>query len=184
MGFYSRKELKKIGFKYVGKNVKVSKKASIYEAQKIILHDNCRIDDFCVLSGKIEIGNNVHIAVFCNLAGGDEGIRLDDFSGLAYYSNIFTRSDDYSGKTMTNPTIPDKYKNIKKAPIYIGKHSIVGTNSTVFPGVEIAEGCSIGAYSLVTKSTKPWKVYFGIPAKPIKERKKDLLELEREYHND
>jgi galactoside O-acetyltransferase len=118
------------------------------------------------------------------LAGGDEGIRLDDFSGLAYYSNIFTRSDDYSGKTMTNPTIPDKYKNIKKAPIYIGKHSIVGTNSTVFPGVEIAEGCSIGAYSLVTKSTKPWKVYFGIPAKPIKERKKDLLELEREYHND
>lgn len=184
MGYYSKEELKQIGFKYVGENVKVSKKSSIYEPQKIILQDNCRIDDFCVLSGKINIGKNSHIAVFCNLAGGDEGIKLDDFTGLAYYTNIFTRSDDYSGKTMTNPTIPNKYKDVEKASVYIGKHVIIGTNSTVLPGVKVAEGCSIGSYTLVTKSTKPWRVYFGIPAKPIKKRKKDLLELEKEYQND
>ncbi|MDI3478557.1 MAG: hypothetical protein PWQ59_2082 [Thermoanaerobacterium sp.] len=179
MSFYSEEELKNIGFKYVGENVKISKKASFYDPENIFLGDNCRVDDFCVLSGKIKLGRNVHIAVFCNLAGGEEGIEMDDFSGLAYFCNVFTRSDDYSGKTLTNPTVPNKFKNVTKAPVYIGRHVIIGTGSTIFPGVRVEEGCSIGAYSLVTKSTIPWKIYFGIPAKPIKDRKKDLLILEK-----
>jgi acetyltransferase-like isoleucine patch superfamily enzyme len=51
----------------------------------------------------------------------------------------------------------------------------------VFPGVDIAEGCSIGAMALVNKSTQPWGIYVGNPAKRIKERKKDMLELENEF---
>jgi acetyltransferase-like isoleucine patch superfamily enzyme len=39
----------------------------------------------------------------------------------------------------------------------------------------------VGAMSMVTKSTEPWSVYFGIPAKKLKSRKKDLLVLEQEY---
>lgn len=184
MSYYTEDDLIEMGFKHVGKNVKVSKKASIYNHEDIILGDNCRIDDFCVLSGKIKLGRNVHIAVFCNLAGGEEGIEMEDFSGLAYFCNVFTRSDDYSGGTLTNPTVPNEYKNVTKAPVHIGRHVIVGTFSTIFPGVDVREGCSIGAYSLVTKSTKPWTIYFGIPAKPIKERKKDLLILEEKYLNE
>ena len=79
MGFYNKKELKKMGFKYIGENVKISTKASIYNPENIELNDNCIVDDFCVLSGKIKLGRNVHIAVFCNLAGGEEGIEMDDF---------------------------------------------------------------------------------------------------------
>jgi galactoside O-acetyltransferase len=52
--------------------------------------DYSRIDDFYVLSGKITIGRNVHIAVFCNLAGGEPGLTMEDFSGLAYHVNVFT----------------------------------------------------------------------------------------------
>ncbi len=181
MGFYTRRELEKMGFKHIGENVKVSTKASIYNCEEISIGDNSRIDDFCVLSGKITLGRNVHIAVFCNLAGGEEGIEMEDFSGLAYYCNVFTRSDDYTGQTLTNPTIPSKYKNVTKAPVHIGRHVIVGTCSTIFPGVTLAEGCSVGAYSLVTKSTEPWKIYVGIPARAVKDRKKDLLILEKEY---
>lgn len=110
MSFLSDSELRKIGFKKLGKNVKISEKASIYNPEKIEIGDNSRIDDFCLLSGKISIGNNVHIAAYCNIAGGIEGITFDDFSGLAYGCHVFSQSDDYTGRTLTNPTIPKKYK--------------------------------------------------------------------------
>ena len=63
----------------------------------------------------------------------------------------------------------------------IGKHSIVGAGSIILPGVDLAEGTSVGAMSIVRKSTEEWGVYLGNPAKKIKSRKKDLLELEKEY---
>jgi acetyltransferase-like isoleucine patch superfamily enzyme len=178
MGFYSKKQLNEMGFKYIGDNVKVSKKASIYNPELISIDNNSRIDDFCVLSGKIKIGKYVHIAVYCNLAGGEMGIVMEDFSGLAYSVNVFTQSDDYSGRTLTNPTIPDKYKDEIKKPIMIKKHVIVGAGSMIFPGVTLSEGCSVGAMSMVTKDTEQWKIYFGVPAKAIKERRKDMLEYE------
>ena len=59
--FYSDEELKKIRFKSLGENVLISKKASIYSPEKIIIGNNVRIDDFCILSGNIQIGNHVHI---------------------------------------------------------------------------------------------------------------------------
>jgi galactoside O-acetyltransferase len=51
----------------------------------------------------------------------------------------------------------------------------VGTNVVVLPGVTLAEGSVIGACSLVTKSTEPWTVYAGIPAKPLKSRRRDKM---------
>lgn len=181
MPFLNDNEIQELGFKHVGKNVRISTRAAIYDAAQIEIGDNSRIDDFCIISGRVSIGRNVHIAVFCNVAGGSEGIIFDDFSGLAYGCQVFTQSDDYSGKSLTNPTAPDGYKKETKKAIKIGRHAIIGTNSIIFPGVEIAEGCSIGAMTMVTKSTEPWSVYFGIPARRLKSRSKDLLLLEQQY---
>ncbi|MES2288362.1 MAG: acyltransferase [Pseudomonadota bacterium] len=184
MGFLDNSVLEKMGFKSLGKNVKISDKASIYDVQNIEIGDNSRIDDFCVLSGNISIGRNVHFAVFSNVAGGTEGIRFDDFSGLAYGCHVFTQSDDYTGRSLTNPTVPAAYKKEAKLPVHIGRHCIVGTGSIIFPGVSLSEGTSVGALSMVTKSTEPWAMYFGIPAKKIRDRKKDLLEFEKNYLRD
>lgn len=181
MGYYTFLELQEIGFKSLGENVKISNKASIYEAEKIEIGDNSRIDDFCVISGKVIIGKHVHIAPFCLVAGGEKGIILDDFSGLAYSVQVFTQSDDYSGKTMTNPTVLDKYKNEIKKQVIIKKHSIVGASSIIMPGVILSEGTSVGAMSLIRKTTEPWSIYLGNPAKKIKNRSKDLLLLEKEF---
>ena len=49
------------------------------------------------------------------------------------------------------------------------------------PGVILAEGTSIGAMSLVLKSTEAWGLYVGNPAKRLKDRNKDLLQLEIIY---
>jgi acetyltransferase-like isoleucine patch superfamily enzyme len=181
LAFLSEEQLIQMRFKSLGTNVRISEKASIHNPEQIEIGKNSRIDDFCVISGKVSIGRNVHIAVFCNIAGGEKGVIFEDFSGLAYGCHVFTQSDDYGGRTLTNPTVPDKYKREIKKAIVIGRHSIVGTSSLIFPGVVLAEGTSVGGLSMVTKSTEEWSVYFGSPAKRIKTRKRDLLKLEQEY---
>ena len=171
MSYITDAELKSFGFKCLGINVKISRQCSIINPETLEIGDNSRIDDFCVISGQVSIGRNVHIAVFCNVAGGSEGVTFEDFSGLAYGCYVFSQSDDYSGRTLTNPTVPAKYKSETKAAVVIGRHCIVGTSSLIFPGVTLAEGSAVGAMS----------IYTGTPAKRRKPRKRDLLSLEKDY---
>jgi len=181
MAYLNQFELMEMGFKYLGRNVKISTRASIYNADQIEIGDSSRVDDFCLLSGKITIGRFVHIAPYCNLAGGELGIIMENFSGLAYGVQVFTQSDDYSGKSMTNPLIFEKYRNVRKTSILVGKHTIVGAASIIMPGVKLREGTSIGAMSLVRKSTEEWSIYVGNPARKLKDRSRKLLELEKEF---
>jgi galactoside O-acetyltransferase len=179
MSYLSIKKLISFKFKKLGKNVLISDKASIYNASEISLDDNTRIDDFVIISGKVSFGKYVHIATHTSISGGTAGIVFSDFAGCAYNCHIFSQSDDYSGSSMTNPLVPQKYTNVKKSAIYIGRHVIIGTGSVVFPGTRIEDGCSIGAMSLVTKSTEPYSIYVGVPAKKIKSRKKHFLKFEK-----
>lgn len=181
MPYLSEDVLQQMGFLSLGKHVKISDKAAIYGAELMSIGDNSRIDDFCVVSGNVEIGRNVHIAPMCLVAGGKPGIRFGDFSGFAYGVKAFTQSDDYSGETMTNPTVPVEFKSEHFAKIEIGRHVIVGAGSVISPGVILAEGAAIGAMSLVIKSTAPWFIYVGSPARKLRPRKRDLLSLERDY---
>lgn len=183
MGWLTVEQLRKLPFAKIGKDVKISDKAVIYNHELIQIGDFSRVDDFCVLSGKIVIGRNVHIAVFCNVAGGSHGVHMGDFSGLAYGCHVFSQSDDYSGATMTNPTVPAKFKNEFKDSVHIGRHCILGTQSIVMPGVEMAEGSATGAMTLVMKSTEEWKIYVGSPARYVRERSRELLALEQKYLN-
>lgn len=184
MAYYADQELLQLGIKKLGANVKISDKASIYNCDKIEIGDNSRIDDFCVLSGKITIGRNVHITPQCLVAGGEKGIIFEDFTTLSYQVKVFTQSDDYSGHTMANSTIPEKYKNEYKKEVLIKKHSIVGAGSTIMPGIVLEEGTSVGAMSLLLSNTEPWSIYAGVPAKKIKERSKEIYKLEKDYLGD
>ena len=183
MAYYSKKKLKELGFKSLGQNVKISKKASIYNHDKIRIGNNSRIDDFCVISGKLDIGKNVHITPMCLVAGGEKGITLENYTTLAYGVQVFTQSDDYNGMSMTNSTIPKEYKKEYKKKIIIKKYSIIGAGSIIMPGVTLSEGTSIGAMSLVLKSTKPWNIYIGNPVRKLKKRSKNLLKLEKKYND-
>lgn len=181
MSFLSREQLMNMGFRSLGRNVLISEKASIYGANRITIGNNVRIDDFTVLSGDITIGRNVHVSVFCNISAGDAGVTFDDFSGLASGCHVFAESDDYSGQSLTNPTVPESYRLVTRKPVHIGRHCIVGSGSRVFPGVTLGEGCSVGAMSKVTRSTEAWSVYAGTPARRIRNRERTLLQREQEY---
>lgn len=183
MSFYKTAELDFLGFNSIGKNVQISRKASIYNAKYINIGDNVRIDDFCVLSSGesgIFIGRNVHIACFCSLIG-KEKIILDDFSGLSSRVAIYSSSDDYSGRTMTNPTLPSEFCSVDSRPVFIGRHAIIGAGSIILPGSSIEEGVAIGALCVVKGNCKPWNIYAGTPLRVVKPREKRILTLEQQY---
>ena len=179
--YYSKDELKQFGFKELGENVNISRKASVYGAENMVIGSNVRINDFCFLSGKIQLGNNIYIAQYSALFAGEYGIEMHDFSSLASRCAVYASSDDYSGEYLTNATISAEYCNLTGGRVVLGKHVIIGTGTSIMPNVLIGEGTAVGSMSLVRNSLEPWGIYVGIPCKWIKERKKDLLELEKKY---
>jgi galactoside O-acetyltransferase len=181
--FYTKEELNEIGFKSVGKNVLISNKCSIYNPKKIKIGNNVRIDDFCVISageGGIEIGNNVHIAVFCSIIGKSK-ITFSDFSGLSSRVSVYSSTDDYSGNYLTNPTVDEKFTNVISGEVVLGKHVIVGAGTVILPNVKIGDYSAVAGLSLVAKNVEEFKIVGGIPSKVIKEREKNLINLECEY---
>ena len=177
----SKEEIDNIGFKSVGENVFISRHASIYSAGEMEIGNYVRIDDFCILSGKIKIGNYVHIAAFDALYGGDSGIYIGDYSTISSHSSVYSISDDYSGKTMTNPMIPADFKNVTSEKVIIAEHVIIGSHTVILPGSVVNKGCAIGAMSLIKDCLAEWGIYAGIPCKKIQERERLLLQLQNEF---
>lgn len=182
MNFYTHEELNEIGFSSVGQNVLISRNAKFYNPQNIKLASNIRIDDFCVLSAgsSIEIEDYVHIAVGCTLIGNGE-IHLSKFAGLSSNVAIYSSSDDFSGNYLTGPTITIDFRNVNSAKVFIGRHVIIGSGSIILPNAIIEDGVAVGALTVIRKRCKAFGIYLGNPARLIKERKKDLLQLEEKF---
>jgi galactoside O-acetyltransferase len=185
MAWLTPEQIAAAGFASVGSDVKLSDKASYYNCGAIHLGSHVRIDDFCVLSagpGGIWIGNYIHIAVYCSLIGA-ERIELQDFSGLSSRVALYSSNDDYSGRTMTNPTVPEECRGVSHAAVVLERHALVGAGSVVLPGVTLREGSAVGALSLVRSDCDAFSIYLGVPAKRISSRKRGLLELEKRVPN-
>jgi galactoside O-acetyltransferase len=174
--FYTPEELSLIGFKSVGYNVLISSYARFYGIEKIEIGSNVRIDDFCILSGTIRLGNNIHISAYTALYG-KFGIEMKDYSGLSPRCTIFSASDDFSGDYLIGPMIDPKHTHVMGKRVTIEKYSQLGSGCIVFPGVTVGEGVAVGAMSLVLRDLEAWKIYKGIPAVYYKDRSRKLLDL-------
>jgi acetyltransferase-like isoleucine patch superfamily enzyme len=174
--FLSLDEIKNLGFASFGSNLKISRKASFYNPEKIRIGNNVRIDDFCILSGQITIGSFVHISAFCGLYG-KLGIEIGDYSGISPRSLVFSAMDDFSGEYLINPMVEEKYTNVTGGCVRLSNYVQIGANSIIFPNISIAEGTVTGAFSLVNKSLDEWGIYVGIPVKRIRVRKRNLLKF-------
>ena len=175
--FYTEQELSQLGLKSYGKNVLISRYAQIYSPQEISIGDNVRIDDFCILSGKITIGAHIHIAAYCALYGANYGIVMEDYTGLSARTTIYAAMDDFSGDYLIGPIYDDKYTNVTGGSVKICKYAQIGAGGLVFPSVCVGEGAVLGAMSMTKQELAPWSIYAGVPAKKIKQRNKRLLGL-------
>lgn len=183
MAMLSREAIKALGLLSVGDHAQISDRASIFGANRITLGHDVRIDDYSVISagiGGIEIGNHVHIAIYSSLIGAGK-ITLSDFCNISSRVSIYSSNDDYSGATMTNPTVPSEFTGVTRANVYLGKHVIVGCGSIILPGIVLEEGVAVGALSLVNRDCKTFGIYAGNPARRVKERKRNLLQLEQQF---
>lgn len=165
---YSDDELQNIGFREIGDNVLISKFARIYSPEKITLKNNIRIDDFAILSGKITIGNFVHIANYASITGGESGVVFGDFCGMSSYAKIYASSDDFYNGNLIGPCILDNFRNVLHKEVILKRHNHIGSHSLVLPGSIFEIGASLGAMSLnIGRKLKSWNYYFGNPAKII-----------------
>jgi len=180
MSFYNAHELSLLGLKQYGSNILINRSTQIYGPGNISIGNNVRIDAFCILSSgdsPFILEDYIHISAGVYIYG-QKGFHMKSFSNISAGSKIYTQTDDFSGDVLIGPTIPINLRNIYSSPITIEKHVIIGAGSIMLPGAILGEGVAIGANSLVKKECKPWSMYIGSPARFLKERSKQLLELE------
>ena len=180
-GYLTENELAAAGFKSIGENVKISKTCNIVGLSNIEIGSNVRIDAYTSIiaagDGFARFGSFIHIAGYCGIYAG-HGVTMEDFSGLSAGVKVYSGTDDYSGRFMTNPTVPAKYTNVKSGHVQLRRHVIIGTGSIVLPSVIANEGAAVGALSLINKNLDAWAVYAGTPVRKLRERHRDLLALE------
>lgn len=128
------------GFCVIQPNVFINHGFRIKCGKNFVVNSNTYINGV----GEVEIGDNVLL-----------GPNVVISSGEHQYSDV--------KKPVTlQKIIPKK--------IIIEDDVWIGANVVVMPGVEIAKGTVVGAGSIVTRSTEPYSVVVGVPAKKIKDR--------------
>jgi|TARA_B110000858_G_C17436505_1_gene307824 galactoside O-acetyltransferase len=165
--FLTLKELKKIKFKKIGSNIKISKNVTIIGEKNISIGSNVRIDDYTIISakeGSLKIGNNVHIGgqSYLGCAG---GLMLGNEINISQGVKIYTKINDYLH-------FDGNHNKAQLSKVIIESKVIIGASSIIIGKCVISEGCSIGALSFVKKDLKKWSIYAGNPIKFLKSRKK------------
>jgi acetyltransferase-like isoleucine patch superfamily enzyme len=174
-------------FKKIGEDVNIADFVVIKRPELVTIGNHVAIDSFFYSTTQMEIGDYVHISPHVGVIGGKNGLlKIGNFCFVSLGARLICASEEFFGEGLIGPIIPAKYHDkIICAPIVFEDHAGVAANVTILPGVTLAEGSVIAANSLVTRSTEPWTIYKGSPAKPYKERKatrmlKYASELRRE----
>lgn len=132
------------GICQLGKNVNVERNA--YFTPDLKVGDNSGLGINCEIYGPVTIGNDVLM--------GPEVV-------------IYTRGHEH-GRTDI-PIGQQGSSEIK--PVTIGNDVWIGRRVMIMPGVNIGDGCVIGAGAVVTKDIPPYSVAGGVPARVLKSRK-------------
>ncbi len=119
---------------------------------------------------KIKIGNNCSIGNN-SLLDGRRGIEIRNNVDIAGYVKILTL-----GHNLDSPL----YETIG-ATVTIKDHVSIFTGASVLPGLTLEEGSVIALDSVLTKSTEPWGIYAGNPAKLIRKRKVNTITYLHNY---
>lgn len=140
------------------------------------------IDDFFYCSVNLILHNYIHIGPQCGIIGGKNvTFTMKDFTFLAIGSKVICSSDNHKGDGIGIPFIDKKYRDsVTESNITMEMFSGICANSVVLPNCNLAEGSILSANSLLTTETEPWTIYFGNPAIPIKNRKKEKIKKMKE----
>lgn len=105
----------------------------------------------------------------------NEGLLVGNYVSIGKNTKFILGGEHYSN---TYSTYPFKKKNMQiaeeesfsKGPIVIEDDVWIGQDCIILSGVKLARGTIVGAGSVVAKSTKPYSIVAGNPAKLIRYR--------------
>lgn len=112
-------------------------------------------------------------------------VSLGDYSGIGVNAKIYGRCEIgkyvMMGEDCTIITRNHKFNNVdevmmeqgfdEEKPVRIGDNVWIGDKVIILPGVQIGQGCIIGAGSVVTHNIPPYSIVAGNPARLIRSRK-------------
>ena len=142
------------------KTTKIGEGTSVWQFVVILdkaeIGKNCNINCHCFVENEVLIGNNVTVK-----------------SGVYLWDGITIEDDVQIGPnvTFTNDKYPRAKKEFLLQKTLIQKGASIGAASTILGGITIGENAMIGAGSLVTKSVPANQLWYGNPAKFIRELK-------------
>jgi len=144
--------------------VRVFAGARLVNPERIEIGDFTQIDEGVYIFGGegAELGCHVHLAFQSSISGGGACV-IGDFAGVGAGVRIVTGTELVDGSGLTNPTIPEPYRAVKRGCVTVGPHAVIFTNSVVLPDVTIGEGAVVAAGSVVHRDLKPWAIYAGNP---------------------
>jgi acetyltransferase-like isoleucine patch superfamily enzyme len=177
--FFDTSELK-----YLGKGAIIGKTVRIRKPELVSVGDYSIIDDFTYIPCELIVGKYTHIGANTTFIGGSGKVTIGSFVNIAPGSQIITGSNHFTSGGLVSPTIP--IQNINDTilePIIINDHALLGVQCVIFPGVNIPEGASFGAMTMIkNRKYNPWTTYVGMPLRelgmPLREfgsREKDLI---------
>lgn len=107
-----------------------------------------------------DCGKNIHIGkqVFINM-----GCKFQDQGGI-YISDGALIGHNVVLATLNHAKSPKDRGTMIPAPIHIGKHVWIGSNSTILPGVTIGDGAIVAAGAVVSKDVPENAIVGGVPA--------------------
>lgn len=114
---------------------------------------------------RITIGKGCVVNSGALLDGRGAQLVLGDFVDVSPDVRIWTLDHD-----------PHSTNHAARArPVIIGDYAWLSSGSTILPGVTLGKGCVVAAGAVVTRDVAPWTIVAGIPARPVGERRQDLV---------
>lgn len=119
-------------------------------------------------SGKIFIGNNVHIGEYSIVASNKEIAIKDDVT--VGPQTVIVDLDHVHVKV----EVPINKQGFRCEKIMVEENVWIGANCSILKGITIGKGSVIGAGSVVTHDIAPFSIAVGVPARVIKKRGKSV----------
>jgi putative colanic acid biosynthesis acetyltransferase WcaF len=112
------------------------------------------------------------ISIGSNTVIGNDSF-LDGRMGLTIGNCVVTGSEIAIYTLQHN--IDDPYFTVEGGPVIVEDYVYLGTRSIILPGLHVGYGAVVMAGAIVTHDVPAYHIVGGIPAKFVRERKRDLF---------
>ncbi|MDD5556766.1 MAG: acyltransferase [bacterium] len=177
-----------------GRGIILGKGLTVRHPSKIFLGDNVAVDDYCSLDARggpdarIEIGGGTVISRGSILRtkngritlgpGGSIGSHciLSSISSLEIGPNLLMASSCFvtagGGHAFDRLDVPVAAQGmVSRGGVVIGENVWIGAHAVILDGVRIGDNAVIGACALVNRDIPACAVAYGIPARPVRDRR-------------